>query len=66
MSVRIESRLEARAAVRMAARVIADPALARVDDVVDALRALSYDALSAERLALLVLGRGPRWAWSIC
>jgi hypothetical protein len=54
MAVRVRNRDEARAAVRLAATVIADTSLARVDDVVEALVALQYDAFTAERLALLV------------
>lgn len=54
MGVRVTHRAEARAAVRVAAAVIADPSHARVDDVVAAIVALQYDAFTAERLALLV------------
>jgi hypothetical protein len=54
MSVRVENRVEARAAVLIAARVIGDAGLERIDDVVEALEALQYGPLAAERLALLV------------
>jgi hypothetical protein len=54
MAVSVDNRAQARAAVMMAATVIADPAHARIDDVVAALESLQYDSLSAERLALLV------------
>jgi hypothetical protein len=50
----VENRVEARAAVLIAARVIADEALQRTDDVVGAIEALQYEPLAAERLALLV------------
>lgn len=54
MSVRVTNRVEARAAVMVACRVLADTGYAKNDDVIAALEAMSYDKLTSELLALLI------------